>query len=121
MRQLIDLAAAVPKKEDAQKSVVDESVLSRVGSEAIQFVKSTGELIAFVAVTSIALVRLIKGRARFIFSDLRLLIQETGIQAVSIVSLISFLAGLIHAFVGILQLQMFGVQVSGENLALRQN
>jgi phospholipid/cholesterol/gamma-HCH transport system permease protein len=111
VRQLIDLATAVPKKEDAQKSVVDESVLSRVGSEAIQFVKSTGELISFVGVTSIAIARLIQGKARFLTSDLWLLIQETGIQAVPIVSLISFLVGLILAFVGILQLQMFGAQV----------
>jgi phospholipid/cholesterol/gamma-HCH transport system permease protein len=111
VRQLIDLATAVPKKEDAQKSVVDESVLSRVGSEAIQFVKSTGELISFVGVTSIAIARLIQGKARFLSSDLWLLIQETGIQAVPIVSLISFLVGLILAFVGILQLQMFGAQV----------
>ena len=111
VRQLIDLATAVPKKEDAQKSVVDESVWSRVGSEAIQFVKSTGELISFVGVTSIAIARLIQGKARFLSSDLWLLIQETGIQAVPIVSLISFLVGLILAFVGILQLQMFGAQV----------
>jgi phospholipid/cholesterol/gamma-HCH transport system permease protein len=111
VQQLIDLATAVPKKEDAQKSVVDESVLSRVGSEAIQFVKSTGELISFVGVTSIAIARLIQGKARFLSSDLWLLIQETGIQAVPIVSLISFLVGLILAFVGILQLQMFGAQV----------
>ena len=111
VRQLIDLATAVPKKEDAQKSVVDEPVLSRVGSEAIQFVKSTGELISFVGVTSIAIARLIQGKARFLTSDLWLLIQETGIQAVPIVSLISFLVGLILAFVGILQLQMFGAQV----------
>jgi phospholipid/cholesterol/gamma-HCH transport system permease protein len=111
VRQLIDLATAVPKKEDAQKSVVDESVLSRVGADAIQFVKSTGELISFVGVTSIAIARLIQGKARFLTSDLWLLIQETGIQAVPIVSLISFLVGLILAFVGILQLQMFGAQV----------
>ncbi len=111
VRQLIDLATAVPKKEDAQKSVVHESVLSRVGSDAIQFVKSTGELISFVGETSVALVQMIKGKARFLTSDLWLLIQEGGVQAVPIVSLISFLVGLILAFVGILQLELFGAQI----------
>ena len=111
VRQLIDLATAVPKKEDAQKSVVHESVLSRIGSDAIQFVKSTGELISFVGETSVALVRMVKGKARFLTSDLWLLIQETGVQAVPIVSLISFLVGLILAFVGILQLALFGAQI----------
>jgi len=111
VRQLIDLATAVPKKEDAQKSVVHESFLSRVGSDAIQFVKSTGELISFVGETSGALVQMIKGKARFLTSDLWILIQETGVQAVPIVSLISFLVGLILAFVGILQLELFGAQI----------
>jgi phospholipid/cholesterol/gamma-HCH transport system permease protein len=111
VRQLIDLATAVPKKEDAQKSVVHESVLSRVGSDTIHFIKSAGELISFVGETSVAFIRMITGRARFLTSDLWLLIQETGVQAVPIVSLISFLVGLILAFVGILQLKLFGAQV----------
>jgi len=111
VRHLIDLATAVPKTEDAQKSVVHESVLSRVGSDAIQLVKSTGELVSFVGETSVALVRMIKGKARFLTSDLWLLIQEAGVQAVPIVSLISFLVGLILAFVGILQLELFGAQI----------
>ena len=111
VRQLIDLATAVPKKEDAEKSVVHESVLSRVGSDTILFIRSAGELISFVGETSVALVRMIKGKARFLTSDLWLLIQETGVQAVPIVSLISFLVGLILAFVGILQLKLFGAQV----------
>lgn len=111
VRQLIDLATAVPKKEDAEKSVVHESVLSRVGSDTIHFIQSAGELISFVGETSVALIRMITGRARFLTSDLWVLIQETGVQAVPIVSLISFLVGLILAFVGILQLQLFGAQV----------
>jgi phospholipid/cholesterol/gamma-HCH transport system permease protein len=111
VRQLIDLATAVPKKEDAEKSVVHESVLSRVGSDTIHFIQSAGELISFIGETSVALIRMITGRARFLTSDLWVLIQETGVQAVPIVSLISFLVGLILAFVGILQLQLFGAQV----------
>jgi phospholipid/cholesterol/gamma-HCH transport system permease protein len=111
VRQLIDLATAVPKKEDAQKSVVHESVLSRVGSDTILFIKSTGDLISFVGETSVALIRMLSGRARFLTSDLWLLIQENGFQAVPIVSLISFLVGMILAFVGVLQLELFGAQI----------
>ena len=111
VRQLMDLATAVPKKEDAEKSVAHESVLSRVGSDTILFIRSAGELISFVGETSVALVRMITGQARFLTSDLWLFIQETGVQAVPIVSLISFLVGLILAFVGIMQLKLFGAQV----------
>jgi phospholipid/cholesterol/gamma-HCH transport system permease protein len=111
VQQLIDLATAVPKKEDAQKSVVHESVLSRIGSDTMHFIESAGELISFIGETSVTLIRMITGRARFLTSDLWVLIQETGVQAVPIVSLISFLVGLILAFVGILQLKLFGAQV----------
>jgi phospholipid/cholesterol/gamma-HCH transport system permease protein len=111
VQQLIELATAVPKREDARKSLVHESFFSKVGSDTVHFVKSAGELFSFIGEASAAFVRLITGRARFRFSDLWLFIQEAGVQAVPIVSLISFLVGLILGFVGILQLGLFGAQI----------
>ena len=51
------------------------------------------------------------GKARFRRSDFVLVIQEVGVQALPIVSLISFLVGLILAFVGAIQLRAFGAQI----------
>jgi phospholipid/cholesterol/gamma-HCH transport system permease protein len=51
------------------------------------------------------------GKALFRRSDLVLIIQECGAQALPIISLISFLVGLILAFVGAVQLLMFGAQI----------
>jgi len=50
-------------------------------------------------------------RARFRLPDLWLVMQECGAQALPIVSLISLLVGLILAFVGAIQLKMFGAQI----------
>ena len=50
-------------------------------------------------------------QARFRRSDLALLIQQCGAQALPIISLISFLVGLILAFVGAVQLTQFGAQI----------
>ena len=111
VRQLIDLATAVPKKEDATQSVSRAGFFTRVGSDVTDFAKSAGELIAFIGAAFEAFLRLLMGRARFRASDLWLFLQETGAQAVPIVSLISFLVGLILAFVGALQLSMFGAEV----------
>ena len=111
VRQLIDLAAAVPKQEDATQSVSRAGFFTRVGSDVTDFAKSAGELIAFIGAAFEAFLRLLMGRARFRTSDLWLFLQETGAQAVPIVSLISFLVGLILAFVGALQLSMFGAEV----------
>jgi phospholipid/cholesterol/gamma-HCH transport system permease protein len=111
VRQLIDLATAVPKKEDASQTVSRAGFFTRVGSDVTHFAKSAGELVTFIGAAFEAFLRMITGRARFRFSDLGLFLQEAGAQAVPIVSLISFLVGLILAFVGILQLSMFGAQV----------
>lgn len=111
VRQLIDLATAVPKKEDARKSVSRAGFFARVGSEVADFAKSTGDLVTFVGEAFDAFLRMVTGRARFRTSDLWLFLQEGGAQAVPIVSLISFLVGLILAFVGVLQLSMFGAEV----------
>jgi len=60
---------------------------------------------------NLALGRLARGRARFRWSDLALVTQECSANALPIVSLISFLVGLILAFMGAVQLQKFGAQI----------
>ena len=109
--QLIELATAVSKKEDAVRSVSRTGFFAHVGSEAVHFTKSAGELVAFIGSAFEAFVHMLAGRARFRVVDLGIFLQEAGAQAVPIVSLISFLVGLILAFVGLLQLSMFGAQV----------
>src|SRR5262249_44967024 len=54
---------------------------------------------------------LLLGRARFRFVDLALYIQQAGADALPIISLISFLVGVIMAFVGAVQLQKFGAAI----------
>jgi phospholipid/cholesterol/gamma-HCH transport system permease protein len=66
---------------------------------------------SFVGEAALAMVNLARGRARFRRADLGLLLQECGPQALPIVSLISVLVGLILAFVGAIQLRLFGAQI----------
>ena len=116
IRTLLDLAAAVPKNEDARKTVSREPFLARVGSDFISFLQSAGELLGFVGEAFMAVVRLITGKAKFRSSDLALFLQSSGAEAVPIIALICFLVGLILAFVGIVQLKMFGAEVYVANL-----
>jgi phospholipid/cholesterol/gamma-HCH transport system permease protein len=111
VQRLLAMASAVPEKKDARLKTERESFLWRVGEDAVAFVKSAGELIAFVGEAFVASARLLIGKARFRSFDLRLFLQESGAQALPIVSLISALVGLILAFVGIVQLKLFGAQV----------
>jgi phospholipid/cholesterol/gamma-HCH transport system permease protein len=48
----------------------------------------------------IALGRMLRGKARLRWSDVALLVQQSGIEALPIVTLVTFLLGLILAFVG---------------------
>ena len=114
--KLLDLAAAVPEKEGARKKSRKETFLFRVGTEAMDFYRSSGEALGFVGETFTAFTRFLAGKARFRRSDLTRVIQDCGINALPIVSLISLLVGLILAFVGAVQLTMFGAQIYVANL-----
>jgi phospholipid/cholesterol/gamma-HCH transport system permease protein len=110
-RQLLALAAAVPEKKDARKADEKVSFLTNLGDETVEFFHSGGELLELVGDATVALWALLRGRASYRRSDLWLIIQACGGQALPIVSLISFLVGLILAFVGAIQLKMFGAQI----------
>ena len=60
--------------------------------------------------------RFLRGKATFQRSDVSQYIQEAGAEAFPIVSLICFLIGMIFAFVGVKQLQMFGAGIYTANL-----
>jgi phospholipid/cholesterol/gamma-HCH transport system permease protein len=79
-------------------------------------VAEVGGMLEFLGGASLAFLRLLRGRASFRGSDLALLLQECGAQALPIVTLISFLVGAILAFIGAVQLQQFGAQIYVANL-----
>jgi len=110
VRRLLELASAVPEKK-TYKETIREPFLSRIGASAINFKLSVDEVLAFIGDIFLAFIKLLQGKARFRRSDLSLIIQDCGAQALPIVSLISFLVGLILAFVGAVQLKMFGAQI----------
>jgi phospholipid/cholesterol/gamma-HCH transport system permease protein len=68
-------------------------------------------MLEFIGEASVAFGKLLIGKARFRRSDLFLIIQQCGAQALPIVSLISLLVGLILGFVGAIQLEMFGAEI----------
>ena len=72
---------------------------------------SARDMLGFIGEACLAFVTLLQGRVRFRRSDLALLLQECGAQALPIVTLISFLVGTILAFMGSVQLQQFGAQI----------
>jgi phospholipid/cholesterol/gamma-HCH transport system permease protein len=110
-RKLLALAAAVPAKKDARKAEGKVPFLAHVGNETIDFFKAAGDMLAFIGDTVLAFLNLLRGKAQFRRSDLWLIMEACGGQALPIVSLICFLVGLILAFIGAIQLELFGAQI----------
>jgi phospholipid/cholesterol/gamma-HCH transport system permease protein len=110
-KKLLELAAAVPEKKDARQAEGRVPFLAQLGNQTVDFFKAAGDLLEFLGETVIAVLRLLRGQAQFRRADLWLIMQSTSAQAVPIVSLISFLVGLILAFIGAIQLQLFGAQI----------
>ncbi len=115
-QRMLKLAFAVPEKKGARKEFVREPLVSRIGDHGINAVLSFGEILAFLGEAFVAFLKFLTGRARFRLSHLILYIQEAGALALPIVTLISVLVGLILAFVGAVQLKMFGAQIYVANL-----
>jgi phospholipid/cholesterol/gamma-HCH transport system permease protein len=115
-RKLLDLAFAVPERRDADRDRGRESLLARVGKASLEAASGLRDGVAFLGSATLALGRFATGRARYRRSDLWLTIQQCGANALPIVSLISILVGLILAFVGATQLQLFGAEIYVANL-----
>ncbi len=109
-RRLLDLAAAVPPRLE-KPAATAESFLARVGRAALGWRDSGAAMLGFLGEVTLSLGRFLVGRARFRRSDLFLTIQQCGADALPIVSLVSFLVGLILAFIGAIQLRLFGAEI----------
>ena len=111
VRRILALATAVPERKGVRREAAKTSFLGRVGDSAIAFWRSSLEVLSFIGDASVAFMKLAVGKAQFRTSDLIVTIQECGAQALPIVSLISILVGLILAFIGAIQLKIFGAQI----------
>ena len=111
VRKLFDLATTVPEKKGVRRETAGEPFFSRVGEQVLNFFQSLNEMLAFIGEVFLAFLKLLRGKARFRISDLTLFIQQGGAQALPIVALISALVGLILAFIGAIQLRLFGAGI----------
>jgi len=111
VQRLLALATAVPERKGARRESSLPPFLETFGQAALDFWSSMRDMLDFIGEACIAFARLLSGRARYRRSELFMIIQDCGAQAFPIVSLISLLVGLILAFVGAIQLEMFGAQI----------
>jgi len=109
-QKLLALAQSVHRREEAYKAPA-EPFLASVGSRALKVRDELAGVLDFLGQLVTAFVRLLAGKAYMRWSDFSLIVQKCGAEAFSLVSLISILFGLILAFVGAMQLKLFGAQI----------
>jgi phospholipid/cholesterol/gamma-HCH transport system permease protein len=82
-----------------------------VGELTLGLLRGGPELARFLVEVQGSLLRAARGRARYRRADFWLTVQQVGPDALPIVSLISFLVGVILAYMGALQLVQFGAEI----------
>jgi len=108
---LLELAYSVKERDGARKQKKKISLIELIGRSLLNAKVELKNLVTFLGDLIQSAFSLIKGTGRFRFVDLMTYIQDCGPASLPIVSLISFLVGLILAFVGALQLSLFGAQM----------
>ncbi len=110
-RRLLAMALAIPEQKLAARDGAPRGPFAQVGSATLEFIRGAPQMLGFLGEVTLSLLRLLSGRARFRARDLWLEIEEVGPRALPIVSVISFLVGLILAYLGADQLKLVGAQI----------
>jgi phospholipid/cholesterol/gamma-HCH transport system permease protein len=116
--KLLSVASAVKPLEAAEKD--DSASLSMFNPQQLVN-KVTGDIkesLAFTGNVTIALTRLIQGRANTRLVDFRNFCYQAGPDAFAIISLTSVLVGMILGYLGAVQLKQFGAEIYVANLVV---
>lgn len=116
MQGLLALVYAVPERVDAHRNSQQNAWTQALAVATGKAVQHGREMLIFVGEMTVSTLSTLRGQAHFRRQDLWLYIQECGPSALPIVTLISLLVGLILAFVGAVQLSLFGAQIYIANL-----
>ncbi len=104
---LLALARAVPEKA-AEHAQPTASRLARLGGLGIAAYDRSLASMAFLGTVALGMARVLTFRTRLRWRDFWVVVQSNGAGALPIVTLISFLVGLIIAFLGAVVLRRFG-------------
>lgn len=110
LKSLLDLALAVDRKPNPINTTTI-GFLEEIGEKSIALWKTIGKGFSFFNNIILSIGRFLKGRAVVRGQDFISTLNDCGPKALLIVSLISFMVGLILAFVGSIQLKTFGAQI----------
>jgi len=108
--KLLGLSLKVSERDTPQK-IKRGNFFERAADKFLSICDGALSVINFLGEIAFAFGRLIFGKAYFRRDDFAGIMQRCGADALSLVSLISILVGMILAFIGAIQLKLFGAQI----------
>ena len=109
-RNMIELSVAVPRQLPVLESE-EPGAVTAMGTTALSIYRGLEQYCSFIGELLLDFGAFITGRAQLRMKDFLSLLQASGPQALGIVCLLSFLTGLIIAFIGVIQLQKFAADI----------
>lgn len=94
-----------------QVSKSGQGLIAKLGDATIKFGAESGYALSFLGDTCLSLLYVLKHPSRLRGNDVMHNMKRVGVDALPIVGLISFLLGLIMAFMSSVQLQQFGANI----------
>jgi len=88
-----------------------ENIIVQLGEATIHVLFGARFFVAFIGSTILSLMKVIRRPRSLRFEDILTHMKSTGVDAVPVVAIISFLLGLIMAFMSSLQLKPFGANI----------
>jgi phospholipid/cholesterol/gamma-HCH transport system permease protein len=104
----VDLTAFDPPKT---QPVAVDGFIEQIGQAALTRLSGAKTMVAFLGSVFISFVKIIANPKSLRLNDTILTMEKTGVHALPIVALISFLLGLVMAFMSSIQLQQFGANI----------
>ncbi|MDR2629179.1 MAG: ABC transporter permease [Puniceicoccales bacterium] len=117
--RLIGLSKTSPARSIRSISSANQkksTILEFIGGMGLLIFLSLKTFLGFAEKLWVGIVSFIGGKVKIRNREFTLVLQEVGVKALPIVFLISFMVGLIIAFVSVLQLSQFGANIYVANL-----
>ncbi|MCR5184067.1 MAG: ABC transporter permease [Opitutales bacterium] len=109
--KLYDLATTGTRYVAAEREERSAGIFYKIGRWAENSAGDFFKALDFLGETFVATGRFFRGKARMRWRDCLYFIQDAGLEALPIITLISFITGVILAFIGAMQLQRFGATI----------
>jgi len=109
-QKLLEIALKVHEKNILPQQP-RESFFEKTGDKVLQIYQSLCLILNFLGDITVSFSRTIKGKVYFRWDDFMLIVKRCGVDTLLLVCLINLLVGMILAFVGSIQLKIFGAQI----------